>query len=178
MGWKLLRDAFSINHIVCVTDKGICIGSGYIHDLATINPTTGAMVASEASPGYIARTYPALANATPAELVALIEAVDSFDASIPVYTYGNGTIIEKQCEQAGYPNVTHDGHLMYENTFSTDKNQVIGWAKRNAGIQVEHRQQYLAFTQQQLADAEKDLAKAQENVRKLDAEHPDVPASA
>ena len=58
MGWKLLRDAFSINHIVCVTDKGICIGSGYVHDLATINPTTGAMVASEASPGFIARTYP------------------------------------------------------------------------------------------------------------------------
>ena len=56
MGWKLLRDAFSINHIVCVTDKGICIGSGYVHDLATINPTTGAMVASEASPGFIART--------------------------------------------------------------------------------------------------------------------------
>ena len=36
MGWKLLRDAFSINHIVCVTDKGICIGSGYVLSLIHI----------------------------------------------------------------------------------------------------------------------------------------------
>jgi len=30
MGWKALKEAFGIKgHTICVTEKGICIGSGY-----------------------------------------------------------------------------------------------------------------------------------------------------
>jgi len=29
----------------------------------------------------------------------------------------------------GWPNVTHDGDLMYANTYSTDKGKVIEWCE-------------------------------------------------
>ncbi|NVL49814.1 hypothetical protein F2S72_08685 [Pseudomonas syringae pv. actinidiae] len=176
MGWKTLKNAFSITHTVCVTDKGICIGSGYISNLATINISTGAMVMSEASPGFIQRTYPALASATPSDLLALISAEDQFDNAVTVYTYIDGKIVEKLCECAGYPNVTHDGELMYENAFSTDKNEVIGWCKSNAHAKVEFLKEHIARLQQQLADTEQELTSAQRKTRRLEKDYPSVSA--
>jgi hypothetical protein len=36
MGWKSVKEHYQIKHIVQVTDKGICVGSPYIHDVIII----------------------------------------------------------------------------------------------------------------------------------------------
>jgi hypothetical protein len=177
MGWKTLKDAFGIQkHTVSVSDKGMCIG-GYVADLVTINTATGTLVESTAFNGFLARTYPELAKASPADLLVLIRADDTFSASITVYTYQDGDIVEKQCEEAGWPNVTFDGEIMYENTYSTDKQIVIGWAKRNARLEVSHTEECLARLHTQVAGAETDLMKSRGFVAKLEADYPDVPAA-
>lgn len=178
MGWKTLKEAFGIQHIVCVTEQGICIGSCYVTDIATINIETGKITDSEVFPGFIRRTYRELQNTTPADLLALIQAEDTFSASIKVYTYQDGDIIEKLCEVPGYPNATHDGELMYQNTFSTDRNTVIGWAKRDARLRVNARLDYCTRLRQQLAEAERELLAEQGFAEKLQVDHPDVPAGA
>lgn len=176
MGWKTLSEAFGIEkHIVCVTSKGICIGSGYVHDLVTIDPTNGALHENPTFNGFITKNYPELAKATPDALLALIQADDTFTDSITVYTYQDGNIIEKLCENPGWPNATHDGELMYENSFSTDKAKVIGWAKRNAELRVTHTGEALTRTKDQLASIERDLECARAAVAKLEADYPGVP---
>lgn len=171
MGWKTLKQSFGITHNVCVTDKGVCIGSDFVHDLATINPSTGGLIENEAQRGFLARYYPALLSVTSTELLALIKAEDQFDASISVYTFSKGSLLEKQCEQTGFPNVTHDGELMYANTFSTDLNEVIAWAKRDAQLKVEFIQEHLERLKRQIVDTEVDLESALATANNLQTAH-------
>lgn len=136
MGWKKLKDHFGINHTVQVVGDKVAIGSAYVHDLVTIDVATGTVRANEAFSNFLELAYPHLLTAAPEEIAALIAEPDEFTAAIPVFTYRDADIIEKVCETPGWPNVTHDGELMYENTFSTDKAQVVAWAKKSSAIAI------------------------------------------
>lgn len=156
MGWKTLKQHFGIEHIVQVTEKGsICIGSGYIHNLVEIDPKTGKVHGDD---GFLRQRYPELLVTAPAEIVKLIEAQDVFGASVPVFTYRESEIIEKRCEEPGWPNVTHDGCVMYENTFSTDKAKVIQWAHRSAELRVKYTKEQISRVESDLAALQKQLA--------------------
>lgn len=97
---------------------------------------------------------------------------DTFATSILVYTYKGARIIEKRCEEPGWPNVTHDGEMMYDNTFSTDKNTVVGWAKANAraGLRLAHER--CAELRKQLYGARDNRRKYEANIGALDEEFP------
>ncbi|WP_121498354.1 hypothetical protein [Pseudomonas aeruginosa] len=177
MGWKTLKEAFDINHIVCVTTKGICIGSGYVHDLVVVDPVSGSVRENEAFGRFLSQHYPALAAATPAEILGHIQAEDSFASAIPVYTYEGADIIEKRCEALGWPNVTHDGALMYENQFNADRDIVIGWAKRSAELEAKHLEEAIVRLQEQQADLQKRLTKARTHKERLAADHPSIAAA-
>lgn len=132
MGWKNLKEAFDIDrHHVVVEDGNIHIGSGFVHDLVVVDTKTGEVRQNKTFSDFLSKTYPALELASQSRLLDLIKTPDTFKASIPVYTFRDGEIIECQCEEPGYPNVTHDGQLMYENRFSIDIGQVVQWAKRD-----------------------------------------------
>ena len=126
MGFKNIKDHFNIDdHTVAITEKGISIGAGYIKHLVDINVTTGEVVENPTFRGFLKDKYPLLAAATPEEILRLINSSDMFEVSLPAYTFNGSEIIEKQCEAFGYPNVTHDGEQMYNNTFFEDKEQAI-----------------------------------------------------
>lgn len=72
------------------------------------------------------------------------------------------------CEEAGWPNVTHDGQMMYENTFSTDRAEVVRWAYNNAVAGVEWRTRSVNEAREKLAMAEADLERLRADVEKLD----------
>lgn len=154
MGWKALKDKFAIGHLVCVTERGICIGSSYVHDLATINPETGVVEENSTFSGFLDNNYPALRSASAQEILQLVNAPDSFKANIPVYTYEDSQILEKYCEMPGWPNVTHDGCLMYENTFFANKEEAIAKAQASAVSR-------LKFARQQVNELQTELAKRQ-----------------
>lgn len=177
MGWKTLKEAYGINHTVCVTTMGICIGSGYVHDLVVVDPATGRIQENEAFGGFLSKHHPELANATTSEILSHIQAEDTFATSIPVYTFDGATIIEKRCEALGYPNTTHDGDLMYDNQYSADRSIVIGWAKRNAAHEEKYMAEAIARLQEQQAELQARLDKAREASRQLAAEHPSIPAA-
>ncbi len=177
MGWKTLKDAYGINHIVCTTSKGICIGSSYVHDLVVVDPVSGNVRENEGFERFLSQYYPALGAASPAEILAQVQAEDTFEASIPVYTYEGAEIIEKRCEVLGWPNTTHDGDLMYDNKYSADRDVVIGWAKRSAMLEAKHLGEAIERLQIQLCDLQNRLASARTCRVRLDAEYPAVPAT-
>lgn len=174
MGWKNIKEKFGIQHHVQVTERGVCIGSGYVSDLVTINMATGSIEESRTFSGFLKENYPALLEASPQELVRLIAEPDTFTAAIPVYTYDESEIIEKRCEVLGWPNVTHDGCMMFANTFSTDKDEVVRWAKTNIACAVEGTHRRVAEVEQELARLRAQLAGYEDEQAKLQASYPAI----
>lgn len=174
MGWKRLKETFGIEHYVQVTERGICIGSGYVHNLAVIDPKTGKIYENPTFRNFIAETYPALQAASPAELLRLIEAPDEFAATIPVFTFNGGDIIEKRCEVLGWPNVTHDGVMMYDNSYAHDKDKVVAWAKGSATHAIEQCHERIQDVEAELAKLRSRLAALEANRDKLNANYPEI----
>jgi hypothetical protein len=134
MGWKNVKEHYRIDHLVHVRNSKICIGSAYIPDIIIIG-SDGTIEKRDADRWSVNRDldrYQKEMDADPAKLKQLVESPDTFTNSITVYTYGDGQIIEKQCEVTGWPNVTHDGELMYDNTFCVARDVVLKWALRDA----------------------------------------------
>lgn len=173
MSWKNVKTHYRIEHIVQLRDGKICIGSGYIHDLIRVT-LNGEVSWGNLGPSYnddLARYFAEMA-ADLSLLRELIQAPDSFAASLPVYTYDGGEVIEKQCEAHGWPNLTHDGALMYQNTFSPDKAQAVKWAKNSADIGVKWARERLVETEAKLVDCRKQLASEEADRAKLEADFP------
>lgn len=126
MGWKTFKEKFNIEHQVCITERWLCIGSPYIHNLAIIDTETGEIVkGSPAFTDFLSKYYPKIIESTKEERLAAIRVIDSFKSNIPVYTFSGGAIIQRLAESVGYPNVTHDGHLMHDNTYFKTKTEAI-----------------------------------------------------
>lgn len=173
MGWKTLKERFDIGHIVQVVGDQIYIGSGYVADLATVDMATGIVTEKPEFRGFLSFNCHSLLAATPEDVRQAIHAVDLFSADIPVYTYEGGQILEKRCETPGWPNVTHDGCLMYENTFFLEKADAIRRAKSHAAMTVQYARQSVERAQQELAEKRACLAQREAERAALEAEYPE-----
>jgi hypothetical protein len=144
MGWKSVKEHYRIEHIVHIDDewseferkmtgnKRLCIGSAYVRDLISFNLTTGefktAMSINRSGP---LQRYWHEMHADLDLLRELLGNPDTFEKSIPVFTFDGGDILEKQCEEIDWPNVTHDGVLMDSRFFPT-RDEAVKRAIENA----------------------------------------------
>jgi hypothetical protein len=173
MGWKNVKDHYQIKHIVKVTENEICIGSPYIHNIIVIGLDGEIKKRDKATSNDDLLRYQQEMDADPETLKELITEPDIFLRSITVYTYEGGEIIEKQCEATGWPNVTHDGCLMYENLFSTDKMAVVRWAKKNSKAAIELTIDSILRLEKQLSESQKLLSEFKADLEKLESEYPE-----
>lgn len=139
MGWKAIRDHFRIGHIVHVSDGRVCIGSPYVHDLIVIHDdgslsgysldTSGGLPSNEDLARYVREM-----RADPELVRRLLVQEDQFDKSITVWTYDDeqAKAVQKFCEEPNWPNVTHDGQLMMDNTFYETAIEAARYGLRNA----------------------------------------------
>lgn len=180
MGWKTFKEHYRIEHTVHVRRGGkICIGSAYVSEIIVVSPE-GVIEkrSSLATDGDLGR-YLADMDADPATLRRVIQCEDAPPKkSVTVFTYAGGKILEKQCEEPGWPNVTHDGELMYDNSFSTDKALVVKWAKRNAAAGAKLLQDRISELKESLAEKRRLLAEDEANLAELNAAYPEEPAAA
>jgi hypothetical protein len=160
MGWKTLKEHYKIEHIVANRhDETLCIGSAYVHDLIRINKIERSITWGNLGPSQnddLARYW----DEFHADLVTfwkVVDCKDQFERSLPVYTYQNGEILELQCEKHGWPNVTHCGELMYDNTFFEDKNDAIARGKKDAALGVKFAAERVARCEQELVEARREL---------------------
>jgi hypothetical protein len=176
MSWKNVKEHYHIGHSVQITQAGICIGSPYIHDLIIIG------LDGRVKKGYNGHSnedllrYMAEMKADPEKLRQLVQTPDTFTTAIPVYTYAGGEIMEKQCEELGWPNVTHDGCMMYESTFSEYKAKVVWWAKQNAQAKLKSFEDVIERRKRDLAKAVVLENTFRVNLAKLETDYPEVKA--
>ncbi|MDF2462005.1 MAG: hypothetical protein K0Q43_240 [Ramlibacter sp.] len=163
MGWKSVKDHYRIRHLVSVAPECICIGSGYIHDLIVIGPQGRITKRDEGRSNEDLRRYQAEMDADPQLLARLVGQADVFARAITVYTFEDGRVLEKQCEELGWPNVTHDGCPMYENTFSADRAEVVKWALRDCELAVQ-------FTKESIERGEAEVARWRERLAQHEAD--------
>ena len=177
MGWKNVKEYYRIGHIVQVVEgKGICIGSPYVYDRIVIAPgKSPKWCALGPSENDDLARYFAEMTADPAKLAELIDAPDTFERSIPVWTFGGGKVIEKQCETLGWPNCTHDGELMYDNTHFASKADAIAKAKREADCWVKLAIQSYEEADLRLAQCRRDMRTAQDERAQLEHDYPSEP---
>lgn len=175
MGWKNVKEHYRIGHQVQVTEHGICIGSPYIHGLLVI-----ALDGTRIVKPYVDRganenlwRYQKEMDADMGKLWELVNNPDTFEKSLPVFTYKGGQIIEKQCEEYGWPNVTHDGDLMYENTHSKDKAMAVKWAKESARSYVPLCQERKDEKWKEFLEWEQRLKDTENELLKLELDYPD-----
>lgn len=154
MGWKAFKEHFGIKHQVQLdgSSETLFIGSAYVHDIVAINTETGKFKESSALDGFIERNYPSLKEASAEEIINLISKEDSFERSLPVFTAVNGEVLEMQCEEYGYPNITHCGRMMYENTFFKTREEAHEYAVKEVG-------KWIEFYKDQIERTEKELDK-------------------
>lgn len=172
MGWKNIKEHYQIGHIVQITEEGLCIGTGYIHDLIVVGLDGVITKRYDGGGNEELCRYQRELDADPARARELLEAPDIFDNPITVYTYDGGEILEKQCLNLGWPNVTLDGQIMYTNRFSEDKAVVVDWAKRNADSGIKHCAEAVVEATRRLAEYQARLAQERANREQLEAAYP------
>ena len=176
MGWKNVKEHYRIGHIVSVEGDKIHIGSPYIHDIITVS-SEGKFLKEYGdswSRNEDLDRYMSEMKADPAKLKELIQTPDTFTKSIPVYTFTDKGVEEKFCEEAGWPNVTHDGLLMYENTFSTNKMAIVKDAKRSLRSRMEYTIGVIAEEEKSIERWKQHIVNDQKQLDELMAQYPKV----
>lgn len=156
MGWKAFKDYFKVEHIVRIEDGILQIGSPYIHDLISIGTTTGKIIDKNLSfkRDFLKNYYSEIKESSPEKILSLLTQEDAFERSIRVYTYDWKTynILEKYCEDIGYPNVTHDGCLM-DDSYFIDRDDAVKQAKKSLNAAIEWRSQRVQELEAELSAA-------------------------
>ena len=183
-GLKNVKDHYRIEHIVQVTKVGgdhgdkvmdaICIGSPYIHNLIVISLDGRILKRHDDHGNDDLKRYMQEMDADLDALKRLVQTPDTFIGdSITVYTWEGAEILEKQCEKFGWPNVTHDGCLMYEDTFSLNKSEVVSWAKKSAEHRMEGLREAIDQRQQQIHGKQVEMAACRSQLAALHANYPE-----
>lgn len=158
MGWKSVKDHYQIGHIVCNCDEGIAIGSSYIPKLIVIGVDGTFSTKSDLAGNSDLERYRIEMLSDMDKLLELVRQEDSFERSIPVWTYDGSEIIEKHCEELGFPNVTHDGWVMYDNMYFGTFEEAHSAALKNAEGWHEYSKERVLDCQRLLEDSRQGLA--------------------
>ena len=177
MGWKTFKQAFGLERFqVSISDGKVVIGAGLIPDRASVDLTTGELTGNNSFDCiFLQQHCRALLQSTAEQRLAALHAEDIFDTAITVYSYENNKILEHQCEVLGWPNVTHQGELMYDNLHSPDKALVVSWAKRDTMRRLEAIEQGFEDVKLRLARLEQAKTEAAGWAKDLDSCYPDIP---
>lgn len=169
MGWKTVKEVFRIGHIVHMSDELLCIGSPYISAIITVTPDGIIRKKYDWGSDADLQRYQEEITERPEKFRAAMEQEDQFSGSIPVYTYDGGRqIIQKFCETLGYPNCTHDGELMYDNTFSINREKIIQRAIRNTKSRIASFENKIKELQQDLNQRQAWLRTAKQDLLSLE----------
>lgn len=149
MEFKAIKQHYDIKYIVAIYNEEkyggdcICIGSGYVHGLIAINIETGKVFYSSlVTPGEDSEIGQLAARIKEDEkngvLRALIDEPDTFARNLPVFTIDRWAVKAELCEEYGWPNTTHSGAIMYENTYFRTRAEAYAYLLRDTKSGVTH----------------------------------------
>lgn len=160
MGWKTFKEKFNIEHKVQIRSGYLLIGSDYVSDLVTIEMDSGFVSSNSAFPRFINENYPELYHATTEEILEALRENDVFEKSLKVYTYKGSRIVEEYCEEFGYPNTTHSGNIMHENTYFKSRRSAVREAQKNNKHELE-------YVNRKIKEMKKEITELQERAQRI-----------
>jgi hypothetical protein len=172
MGWKAVKEHYDIRHILGRYEgEGWCIGSPYVHalitidtDARTIKPSSLIQAGDELD--VLIRRFHADGEA----FWSMWDTPDVFERALPVFTTREGVLVQAFCEDLGWPNATHDGWVMYDNTYFTDPLAAISDGKRDAEASIRYIEERLAQWEEEGARLRERLSESRERLSSLDQE--------
>lgn len=132
MGLKLLRKVLDTNYIIQRYKGEVLIGSGHVSELVVIGIDMSIRYGSSFKGTRVRQVHDRLKElAADGELETILASKDEFDNLIDVWTFGDGGVTRKQCEETGWPNTTTDGELIYDNTFFRTRKEALYACRRD-----------------------------------------------
>lgn len=177
MGWKNVKEFYNIRHIVQMIEGELYIGSPYVNDILIVDKEGVDKEGKVRNGSIIARNkdlerYRDDISKSPDKFIELMNKPDEFKRDILVYIYHPNTgIVEKKCEEKGWPNVTHDGQLMYDNIFYADVEKLIEQEKNNLGLWIERKKRAIKECEEMIEKHKKDLDIDRRSLDKLNIEY-------
>jgi len=140
MGILKLIDTLKLkDELVQKDGKNIIIGNGMVSDFITIledGSVKGNWMVGDGNSRYCA-WFDILTKMPQEEIKELITSKDIIDGDIfVVWTATNGKLVKKECLAYGYPNITLDGYLQYDNTFFKEKRHALAFAQSEARYKI------------------------------------------
>ena len=102
------------------------------------------------------------------EIKSIIAGQDELKNPLPVFSYKAGKIVESTTDEYGWPNVTVDGTLMYENVWFKTYAEALKYGLKNAEYAVKDWERNVSRRQEELAEGLAELAKAREQLESFE----------
>ncbi len=141
---KLKRFLNDTKYIISNCGDYLAVGSGYIHNIISVDvktldlKTSGNRGRDDLAYDELKQIYDKLRELIDnGAIKEIIEQDDVIESPVSVYTYDNGRIITKYAEKYGWPNVTHDGFLMYENQYFKTPHEAVEAGMENYKASIE-----------------------------------------
>lgn len=132
MGWKRFKEHFNIEHIVHSYNNVLYVGSTYCPNLGQIDMATGKIIKrNDIFDDFFEKYYPEVLNVSEEFRLELIQSEDFFKKSLPIFLVENDSVVEKKTEEFNFPNVTHDGTLLYDNTSFKTEIEALKYSLKN-----------------------------------------------
>jgi len=144
MGIKALKREFNIGHLVQRRAGKTIIGSPYVSELIAIDSEGVVSKSDIVSTGKeeIGQINAALVACDKAKLLKILNEPEIPIDPKPVYTEASrGRVIKVYCEEYGWPNLTTEGVLMYDNCHYQKRSAALRHARRESvcGIEWMHK---------------------------------------
>ena len=156
---RLLKSLLNnTGYLVHYSGNKVCIGSGYISELITVDGTTLNLRCSLIPNNRSALRHDELEFIWDKleELIKngkmrdIINGNDPTDDMIPVYSVDEGELIEEYTDKIEWPNITHTGKLIYQNTHFTNKKDALKNGIKNHNLHIEYINECINNTKKDL----------------------------
>lgn len=162
----------NIKYTICQSETDICVDSSYIIHLITINKKTLKLNCKDSS--YInenpdlKKIYNELKYLIDTNKIQeFIYGEDEIENKLPVYKEENGEIIETYTDAYGYPNLTIDGYVMYDNVYFKDKEACRNFNIKSYLSNIESYNEYIRQRLKEIDNLTREVDICQQNIEKL-----------
>jgi hypothetical protein len=159
---RLLRKLLdNTEYIICLSKNNICIGSRFIPELITININT---LKIESTYSFKDERLEIIWNKlndiiNSGDILNIINGNDSIENMFPVYSVKNGKLIEQYTDIFGWPNSTHDGELMYENSHFLAKEEALDCGIKEIKRRICYIKERIEISEEELKERKDFLSK-------------------
>jgi len=101
------------------------------------------------------------------EILEIINGDDEIENPLPVFSYEEGEIKESFTDKYGYPNITHSGYIMYNNTHFKTRMEAIEYGISDEEAYVRLRERDLIDYRKKITKLESGMAESKSNLDTL-----------